>query len=539
MRSTAARLVLAVALLIGATACGSSSNNTASPGSTKAPPPPQSGGSIIVGTSSEVDGFDPLSSQWSGPAYQIGRAVYDPLIAMDEQGHWQPYLAKSITPNADFTVWTFELRPGITFHNGEKLDADALALFFEKATTAPLSSQGLPEAPVVAKTGDMTVTLTFTKPWSEMPTALAEQPGYVAAPEQLKSDKPDHPIGTGPFEFKEWVPDNHFTAVKNPNYWRKDANGVQLPYLDSIEFRPIPDPSSRLNALKTGDIDVAEASSIGQPKLDELTAAGLTVNEDYDNVGSGNLLMNNDSPVVKDKRVREAIVAAIDREAFTRAALDDSFEVADQPFPEGSKWHTDVDYPQYDPDKAKQLVEEYEAENGPIKISIMTITSGAPTEPAQFLQQQLEEVGMDVTIDDLEQVTFIQRFVSGDYDTVYLGSFFGAADPDGSYPFITSKGAAPETLIKLNFARYRNPEVDAALQAQRMTDDDATREAEWAKVWNAFAEDLPYAFLAYDRAAWATKKDVYGLKFTTPEGVELPTINRWTVFYTGVYRSDA
>lgn len=539
MRSTGARLLLAVALLIGATACGSSSNNAASTGSTKAPPPPQSGGSIIVGTSSEVDGFDPLSSQWSGPAYQIGRAIYDPLIAMDEQGHWQPYLAKSITPNADFTVWTFELRPDITFHNGEKLDADALALFFEKSTTSPLSSQGYPEAPVVTKTGDMTVTLTFTKPWSEMPTVLAEQPGYVSAPAQIKSGESDNPIGTGPFEFKEWVPDNHFTAVKNPNYWRTDANGVRLPYLDSIEFRPIADPSLRLNALKSGDIDVAEAGSIGQPKLDEMTSAGFTVNGDYDNVGASNLLMNNDSPTVKDKRVREAIVAAIDRDTFRRAALDDSFDVADQPYREGNKWHTDVDYPLYDPDRARQLVEEYESENGPIKISIMTITSGAPTEPAQFLQQQLEQVGMDVTIDDLEQVTFVQRFVSGDYDTVYLGGFFGAADPDGNYMFITSKNAAPETLIKLNFARYRNPEVDAALQAQRATDDDATRQAEWAKVWNAFAEDLPYAFLAYDRTAWVTKKDIYGLKFTTPEGVVLPSINRWTVFYTGVYRSDA
>ena len=148
MRSTAARLVLAVALIMGVTACGSSSN-TSSPRSTEAPPPPQSGGSIVVGTSSEVDGFNPLSNQWSGPAYQIGRAVYDPLVVMDKNGQWQPYLAKSITPNADFTVWTFELRPGITFHNGEKLDADALALYFEKATTSPLSSQGFPEQPIV------------------------------------------------------------------------------------------------------------------------------------------------------------------------------------------------------------------------------------------------------------------------------------------------------------------------------------------------------------------------------------------------------
>jgi peptide/nickel transport system substrate-binding protein len=539
MRSTAARLTTAVALIITiallGTSCGSPSNSATPPGSTAAPPPPVKGGSVIVGTSSEVDGFNPLKSQWSGPAYQVGRTVLDPLVVMDTQGNWQPYLAKSITPNADFTTWTFELRPNVYFHNGEVLDADALVTFFEAAVASPLSSQGFPETPTITKTGELTVEMKFTKPWSEMPTALVEQTGYVIAPEQVKSGNTDHPIGTGPFVFDEWVPDNHFRATRNPNYWRAGE-----PYLDSIEFRPIPDTTLRLNALKAGDIDIAEANSVGQPKLDELSASGLTVVDDYDNVGSSNLLMNNDRPPLNDKRVREAIVSAIDRDAFRNAILDPSFETADQPYPERSKWHTDVNYPAYDPDHARELVNEYEAENGPIKISIMIIASGAPTDPAQYLQQQLETVGIDVQINDLEQVTFVQQFVSGDYDTVYLGSFFGANDPDGSYPFITSKGAAPETLIKLNFARYRNPAVDQALQAQRQTDDYSARKAEWAKIWNAFADDLPYAFLAYDRTAWVTKSDIYGLTgFTTPEGVPIPAINRWTPFYTGVYRASS
>jgi peptide/nickel transport system substrate-binding protein len=291
-----------------------------------------------------------------------------------------------------------------------------------------------------------------------------------------------------------------------------------------------------LNALIAGDIDIAEANSVGQPRLDELTADGLTVVDDYDHAGAGNLLMNNDAAPVNDRRVREAIVSAIDREAFRNAIRDDSFEIADQPYPEDSKWNVDIDYPAYDPERARELVEQYEAENGPIAIEIMIIATGAPTEPAQFIQQQLEEVGIDVEIDDVEQVTFVQQFVGGDYQTVYLGSFFGAADPDGNYPFITSKGAAPETLIKLNFARYRNPAVDEALQDQRDTDDDAARLEAWATIWRAFAEDLPYAWLLHDRTAWATKGNVYGLADpTTPEGISIPAINRWTPFYTQVF----
>jgi peptide/nickel transport system substrate-binding protein len=530
-RRTTGISTFVLAVLITATAACGSSNSTASQTTNAPPAEPTRGGSILVGTSSEVDGFNPLSSQWSGPAYQIGRTVLDPLVVLDENDQWQPYLAKSITPNEDFTVWTFELRPGITFHNGEVLDADALAMFFEAAISSPLSSQGFPEKPVVTKTGDMTVTLTFTMPWAEMPSVLLEQPGYVIAPEMIRSGNTDHPIGTGPFVFESWTPDKSFKAVRNENYWREG-----LPYLDRIEFQPIPDTNLRLNALVAGDIDVAEANSTGDPKLDELRGDGLTVVDDYDNVGVANLLMNNDQPPVNDKRVRQAIVSAIDREAFRNAILDSSFEVADQPYPPGNKWNVELDYPAYDPDHARELVNEYEAENGPIQISIMIIATGAPTEPAQFIQQQLEEVGIDVAIDGLEQVTFVQKFVGGEYQTVYLGSFFGAAEPDGNSIFLTTKAAAPETLIKLNFARYRNPVVDQAIEDQRKTDDDAARKEEWSKIWNAFADDVPYAFLAYDRTAWATKPNVYGLTgFTTPEGAPITPINRWTPFYTGVF----
>jgi len=489
---------------------------------------------VVVGTYGDVDGFNPLKNQWSGPAYQIARSVMDPLVVMDRDSHWQPYLAKSITPNADFTVWTFELRPGITFHDGEVLDGEALAVFLEAATTSPLSAQGFPEKPTVATTGPMTVSMTFTRPWSAMPTALAEQAGYVIAPSQVRSGDTTHPIGTGPFVFDDWVPDSHFRATRNDHYWRTDAGGAQLPYLDSIEFRPIPDKTSRLNGLKTGDLDIVSDETADDASLDQLVDDGFDVNRDVDNVGVAMLLMNLDHPPLDDLRVRQAIVSAIDREAFRDAVAGTSFELADQPYGEASPWHAAVDYPSTDPDRARALVSEVEDERGPIHLTMLSGEGGRPG--LQYLQQELEAVGIEVDLQEAELASFVQRFVSGDYDTVYLGGFFGAADPDGSYPFIASKGAAPETPIKLNFARYRNPVVDDALQQQRTTDDETTRRAAWSTIWNAFATDLPYAFLYHDDVAWVSQSDVHGLANpTTPEGIALPTINRWTPFYTNVY----
>jgi peptide/nickel transport system substrate-binding protein len=365
------------------------------------------------------------------------------------------------------------------------------------------------------------------------PKAFTTQIGVVMAPESLAADGPEranNPIGTGPFVFDEWVPDGHLRVTRNPDYWRGG-----LPYLDGIEFRPIPDHTARRDALRSGELDVAEQNSQGRPALDELENEGLTVIDDVDNVGSGLLLMNGDVAPLDDQDVRRAVVSAIDREAYRDTVYDWSFEVADQPYPEASRWHTDVDYPPFDVDRARALVEDHEAEQGPIRLDMMTVNGGSLEGPL-FLQQALGDAGIEVEILDLELAAYIQRLVAGDYDLVSLGSFFGAADPDGSYAFLHSSGADPDTLIKLNFARYRNPAVDDALEAQRRTDDPDLRQAAWAEVWQTLAEDLPFAFLQHDRYALATKQEVRGFVGpTTPEGTALPALNRWTPFFTEVF----
>lgn len=520
--------VVFTVLVVACTGAGSTADRAAPEDTSVAP---LRGGSLVVGTSSEVDGFNPLISQWSAPGFEIARAVLDPLVVMDRDGNWQPYLAKAFVPNDDFTSWTIELRPGVRFHNGEPLDADALIVYLDGVVASPLASVSLPERPTITKLDELTVQVGFIRPWSSMPLTFADQPGYVIAPEQVRSGDTRHPIGTGPFVFEEWVPDRSFKAVRNPDYWREG-----LPYVDRIEFRPMPDPTTRFNALRTGEIQVAEANGTGARDLDALAVEGLRVVDDVDMTGTHVLLMNLDAPPTDDLRVRQAIVEGIDREAFRAVLFDESFPIVSEPYPEDNRWYADNGYPTFDPDHARELVAAYEADHGPLLLQILTIAAGNALRPVEYLKEALAGVGIEVEIVGLETVSFVQRFVGGDYQAVYLGGFFGYADPDGMYHFLVSSNADPDKPIKLNFTRHRSEVVDEALVAQRRTADPTLRAQEWAKVWRAFATDLPYAFLIQDRSAYVTVANVHGFTgFTAPDGAPLPAINRWTPFFTSVF----
>ena len=219
---------------------------------------PKRGGSITFGIDTEEGGFDPTTARWDEGGFLYGRTVFDPLAIVTAAGAVEPYLAQSISSNPDFTVYTITLRPGIVFHDGTPLNAAALQLNLEKQKASLLTGPAFQAVESIGVTGPLTVTITMNSPWEPFPYALAEaQTAYIAAPSMLNSpDGTLHPVGTGPFIFQQWIPNSHFTATANPHYWRKG-----LPYLSSITFKPIINPSSRDDALQSGTIDIMHTST--------------------------------------------------------------------------------------------------------------------------------------------------------------------------------------------------------------------------------------------------------------------------------------
>ena len=507
-----AAMVCLVALI--AAACGSSDDDADDGSDGTAPAlgsdvtlaadgPPQTGGSLIYGLEAESDGYNPWGNRFAPSGTMVGLAVYDPLAAFDENNVPQPYLAESMTPSADNLTWTFTARPNVTFHNGEPLDGEAMRIFFEKLRADALVGIAFKNIDSVAvdPTNPLAVVLTMKEPWATFPVFMTGQGGMVTAP--AMADDPEagaNPIGTGPFVKQSWIPDNSFTATKNPNYWRTDESGVQLPYLDSIEFRPIPDFTARDASLEAGTVQMIHiTNSQSIIKFEQLAEQGeVQMVFDRGEREEGFVMLNTLEPPLDDIRVRRALAYATDRELVNTIVNDGQREVADGVFTDGSPWKADAPYPDYDPTQAQTLVDEYEGEVGPIQFDL--VNGGTDNRVIELLREQWAAVGIEVSTSSIEQSQFIVNAALGDFQA-YDWRQFGALDPDYDYIWWTSENAGDVGSLALNFARNRNPEIDAALKQARASTDTETRKEAYATVQRLINEDIPYIW--YDRAQWA------------------------------------
>jgi peptide/nickel transport system substrate-binding protein len=528
MSARAGRLVrpLAFVVLIAlvAVGCGSGDDGDDAGGNTNATVEnltkpvtgdPTPGGKIIFGTESDVSGWNPTVDRWDATGVEIGVSVYDPLAAFDENFEAKPYLAESFTPNDDASVWTVKLRDGIKFTNGSPLNAAAVQNEIDLFRAAALTGAAFANIESTAIVDNLTLTVTMKQPWAAWPNSLTAQAGVIPAPEQLAAPPEESsrvPIGSGPFMYRSWD-GGEFDAVKNPNYWR-----AGLPYLDEVVFKAIPDSAVRVSALQAGNINVLVTTRNDDiKKLTDLAQQGtIQIVSSKGETDENMVLINTSKAPMDDLRVRQAMAYAIDRTALSNATSTDLALKADGMFATDSKWYSQTDYPQFDLDKAKALVQEYEAEKGPISFELGSTTDSLVILSAQLLQQQFQEAGMEVSVKQLEQATYITNAVTGDY-TAQMWRQFGAPDPDGDYVWFI--GANATQSLALNMARNQDPELDAALNTQRASKDLATRQAAWKTIQERQTADLPYLWLSHQPWVMAADNSIRGLDGgTLPDG---------------------
>lgn len=522
--------VVAVVMAFGlvAAACGGSSSsnsnqesNKTSDVTIKANGSPQMGGTIKFGTEAESDGYNPTKNRWAISGYMIGGSVFDPLVAYDATGKAQPYLAKSLTPSADFKTWTVEMRPGVTFSDGTPVDAAAVKLDLDAVRADALIGIALNNIASTTVVSPTQLTIATIDPWASLPAILTTQTGFIAAPAQINAEAPANsrqPIGSGPFIQKEWVPDNHWTGTKNANYWRTDDAGKKLPYLDSVEFRPIVDAQSRVNALLSGDINMMHTTDWPAIKSLEAQAASGNVQfvADPTETEESFVILNTSKAPLDDVRVRQALALCTDPEAYMVINEIPAERIADSQFTKDSPWYADSGWVTNDVAKGTELINQVKAEKGPVSVSLGTTPVPANTNSVALIAQQWQRCGVTVTTPTAEQSKFIIDMATGNFEAD-LSRQFAASDPDGDYVWWLGKnGQGP---LALNFARLNDPQVDAALNKARASNDPVVRKQAYADLQKRQTELVPYIWLAHSQWALGAAKNVRNLtNQTLPDG---------------------
>ena len=506
---------------------GSEAPATEAPGPTPIP-----GGKVVIGVEADASNpWMPAEMVCDISCHQMARSVYDPLVLPVDGNGWAPYLAESLTPNADYTTWTIKVRPGITFHDGTPLDGAAVADNMTRFKSGFLTGAYMSnvDSITVSPTDPLAAELKMKSPWVTFPAGLAvSQVAYIASPTWMKAADADptlklKPVGTGPFIIEDYKPNEYFKAKKNPTYWNQP-----YPYLDEIEFQPIPDALNRRDALKTGAIDLLHSdngevidgfrndSSFVQEEIDTNTETNYTLLHVTQTLPDGT-----PSPLT-DQRVRCALANAYDENAVNDTIGHGVFPIANGPFPPGMVGHLDdTGYPQkQDMDKAKALIADYKKDNpGPLNLSYATTTDGTNLLTAQFRKQWWEEAGVDnVSIDQIDQGQFIVLTLLGQFQSRGWRLHSGI-DLDDQYIWWHSSSAAPEGQLGLNFGRIKDSVIDQALDANR-SETDPAKKKEYAETVNKrFAEQCYNLWTSWDIWGIAHKPTVHGVEnFTLPGG---------------------
>jgi peptide/nickel transport system substrate-binding protein len=498
-----AGLALLAALALVVAACGGSDDNTDSAQPT-APPADienvQTGGRLVVGLDSETDGYNPTTNRFAHSGHTVASAIYDTLATIDADGEAVPYLAESIEPNDDFTEWTVTLPEGIEFHDGSPLTAAAIVEVWEFHQTGLVTSSSLTDLTEIEAVDDLTVVFHTARPWASFPFLLTTQVGYVMAPSMLtEPDSGSLPVGTGPFKLDSWDRGTSWTGVRFDKYWQTDENGVQLPYVDQIEFRFIPDPTARQEALESGDIDLMH--TLTPESILELRDSDFEVIE-WDRGEEDIISLQTEVPPFDNKHARLALAYATDQQRFIDEIQNGVYLPANGPMAPGQLgFLEDTGYPEYDPDKAADELALYKADTGQdLAFTYTGSDDVANLEAQQFLVDMWSQVGITATIEAMTQADVIFTAVTGDYQAIDWRNW-GQTDPDPDYLWWHSSSVRPLSEgISVNVAHFADDAVDEALETGRGTVNQDARAEAYAVIGTRFAEEVPYILLG--RVVW-------------------------------------
>jgi peptide/nickel transport system substrate-binding protein len=527
-------LALLVVAVLAGVACGGGDDGAADDdgGGTQAAEDegtPKAGGSITVGLEAESAGWQPCVDSHTEAGTMVMQSIYDPLVQRNENGEIQPYLAESLTPNADATEWTLKVRPGVKFHDGTDLTAQVLKENYDAFRQPSSRCAGLLQQVKDVQVVDaLTIKFVMQGPYSPFPELLLTAYPYSTANAAAKGkDVSANPVGTGPFKFVSWQRDSQLVVEKNPNYWQEG-----LPYLDKITFRPIPDEDARLASLSSGEVDVVH--TLRQQYVKQARGLGDAVKR-YEFVGNqcGASIFNVTRPPVDDKRVRRALAYSLNQEELIAVLGGEGISPScTQFYAKDSPWYSEEaakTFPQNDVAKGKKELDAYKNDpkrsDGKPAGSEVAVEFNCPPDPtliavAQAYQQQASKVGIEMNLNQVEQATHINNavgkapYTSADY---MINCWRLGAQNDPDTVLFTQYGDPNNNST--NVTNFDNDEVQRLLQEGRRETDQAKRKEIYAQVFEIFNEEVPHVWTGATVTSVVAKPGVKGiLTWKLPSG---------------------
>ncbi len=497
---------------------------------------PPYGGTIVQGSIGDASNLIPMLATDATSA-SIADLIYAGLVRYDKDLNLVGDLAKSWKISDDGLVITFYLHKNVRWQDGTPFTAYDV-LFGFKTITNPKTPTAYAGDFMEVKKAEVldpyTFRVTYKQPFAP---ALSSWGDIVVLPRHLlkgkditKTPLARHPVGLGPFKLKSWVTQERIELVENPTYFRG------RPYLDRYVMRVIPDPATMFLELKTGGIDWMGLSPIQYARQTNTKFFKENFKKyKYLSFSYTYLGYNLRLPLFKDRRVRQAISYAIDKEEIIRGVLLGYGVIATGPYkPDAWYYNPHVKRYPYNPQKAKALLREagwvdidgdgiLEKDGKKFIFTVLTNQGNSLREKTgEIIQYRLSQVGIKMNIRTIEWTAFINDFINKHrFEAVILGWTTGE-DPD-LYDVWHSSKTKPG---QLNFIGYKNPQVDKLLVEGRRTFNKEKRKEIYFKFQEILAEDQPYTFLYVPMALPIIHKRFHGIK-PAPAGITYNFIRWW------------
>ena len=428
-------------------------------------------GTLVAAVPEDFDSIDPHTASGETGATWLS-LIYETLVGVNQSADTVPGLAEKWTISDDGLVYTFDLRDGVTFHNGRPLTSADVKFNYERILnpdTAAVSAGVLAVIESIDTPDDDTVVITLSAPSGPFLSDLAQQGrAAIVAPESYTDNVlGDDPAGTGPYVFDSFTVNDRLVMNANPNH----ADGA--PNIDTIEVRIIPDDNARLSALEAGEIDMAWALPAEQG-FAAADGGGYTMQEIPQNRGQW-FSINTLKPPFDNPLVRQAMHTAVSRTDIAEAGWDGFAVPTDQPFAEDSFWYVNHEFPvEGDIAAAQALLAEAGVDD--LSITIVVWDALGSDLEAQLVASAWEEMGASVTIEKVDIGTLLERADSQDFDVLYL--WVGLiTDPNRPYGFFES--THPRNPI---YGYYNSPELDALVSGGREASEPSERKAIYEQV---------------------------------------------------------